>query len=92
MREPGRERPRDVVVARDDEQRPFEALQKRRRAIVLARPGAVGQVSAGDDQFGLDALDQGGQRALDLGLLDGADMQVREVEEPCWHRRRRLVH
>jgi hypothetical protein len=28
----------------------------------------------------------------DFGLLDGADMQVREVEEPRWHRRGRLVH
>lgn len=77
MREPGRERPRDVVVARDDEQRPFEPLQKRRGAIVLARPCAVRQVAARDDQFGVDALDQGAQRALDLGLLEGADMQVR---------------
>jgi hypothetical protein len=52
----------------------------------------VCQIAARDDQFGLDTLDQSAQRALDLRLLDGADMQVREVEEPCWHRRRRLVH
>jgi len=90
--EAGRERPRDVVVARDDEKWPFEPLQKRRRAVVLARPCAVCQIAAGDDQFGVDALDQGAQRMLDVRLLDGADMQVREVEEPCWHRRSRLVH
>jgi hypothetical protein len=92
MCEAGRKRPRDVVVARDDQQRPFESLQKRRRAVMLARPCTVRQIAAGDDQFGVDALDQGDQRALDLRLLDGADVQVREVEEPCWHRRRRLVH
>ena len=92
MCEAGRERPRDVVVARDDQQRPFESLQKRRRADMLVRPCTVCQIAAGDDQFGVDALDQGDQRALDLRLLDGADVQVREVEEPCWHRRRRLVH
>jgi len=90
--EAGRERPRDVVVARDDQQRPLESLQKCRRAVVLARPCAVRQIAAGDDQFGVDALDQGAERTLDLRLLDGADMQVREVEEPCWHRRSRLVH
>ena len=92
MCEPGRERPRDVVVAGDDQQRSFEPLQKRRRAVVLARPCAVRQIAAGDDQFGVDALDQGAQRTLDVRLLDGADMEVREGEEPCWHRRSRLVH
>jgi hypothetical protein len=91
-REPGRKRPRDVVVAGDHEQGAPEPLEKRRRAIVLAGAAAVGEVAAGDDQFRVDALDQGGQRALDLGLLDGADVQVGEVKEPCWHRRKRLVH
>ena len=92
MRESGRERPRDVVVARHDEQRSFEPLEKGCRAVVLGRARAVCQIPARNDQFGADALDQSAQRALDLRLLDGADMQVREVEEPCWHRRRRLVH
>jgi hypothetical protein len=80
------------VVARDDQQGSFEPLQKRRCAVVLARPCAMRQIAACDDQFGVDALDQGAQRTLHVRLLDGADMQVREVEEPCWHRRSRLVH
>jgi hypothetical protein len=92
MRESGWERPRDVVVARDDEQRSFEPLEKRGRAVVLGRARAVCQIPAHNDQFRADALDQSAQRALDLRLLDGADVQVREVEEPYGHRRRRLVH
>jgi len=73
-------------------QRPFEPLEKPGCAIVLARLCAVRQIPAHDDQFGVDALDQSAERPLDFRLLDGADMQVRQVEEPCWHRRRRLVH
>ena len=92
VREPPLERPRDVVVARDHEQRPLQASQKLRSSAMLVGPSAVCQVAGGDDQSGVGALDEGAQRTLDLRLLDGADMQVREVEEPCWHRRRRLVH
>ena len=91
-REAGGESPRDVVVARDHEQRSLEPSQKGRCALVLLAAATVGEIAAGDDQLGLDAVDQRVERALDLGLLDGADVQVREVEEPCWHRRRRLVH
>jgi len=92
MREPPLKRPRDVVVARDHEQRTFQASQKLRRTVMLLRPSAVCQVARGDDQSGVGALDEGAQRTLDFRLLDGADVQVREVEEPRGHRRRRLVH
>ena len=92
MREASRERPRNVVVARDDEERPPEPLEKRCRAVVLFRPCAVGQIPARNDQLGVDALDQRTERPFYLRLLDRADVQVREVEEPCRHRRRRLVH
>jgi hypothetical protein len=59
---------------------------------VLLAPAAVRQIPAYDDQFRVNALDQTAQRGFDPWLLYGADVQVRQVEEPCWHRRRRLVH
>ena len=80
------------MITGDDHQRSPEPLQERGRAVVLIGPSTVSEIPAHDDQFGVDALDQGAQRMLDVRLLDGADMQVREVEEPCWHRRSRLVH
>ena len=92
MREPSLEGPRDVVVARDHEQRPLQPSQKVRRTAMLLGPSAVCQVAGGDYQSGVGALDEGAQRTLDFRLLDGADVKVREVEEPCGHRRRRLVH
>jgi hypothetical protein len=73
---PGWEGPRDVVIPGDHEQRRPEPLQKSCRAIMLAGPPSVRQVAAGDDQIRPDTLDQGAQRALDLRLLNGADMQV----------------
>jgi hypothetical protein len=52
----------------------------------------VREVAGDNDQLRVGALDQRAKGALDLGLLDGSDMQVREVKEPYGHRRRRLVH
>jgi hypothetical protein len=91
-REAAAEGPRDVVIAWDDEQWALEPAQKGRRSLVLVPAPAMRQIAAGDDQFRLDALDQRAESALDFWLLDGADMQVREVKEPRWHRRSRLVH
>jgi len=78
-REARGESPRDVVIARNHEQRSVEPSQKGRRALVLLAATTVGEIAAGDDQLGLDAVDQRVERAFDLGLLDGADVQVREV-------------
>ena len=62
-REPRRERVRDVVVARNgDDRRRRGARRKRGRPLVLVAAPAVGQVAAGDDQLGPQALDQRGQR------------------------------
>ena len=80
------------MITGDDHQRSPEPLEERGGAVVLIGPSTVSEIPAHDDQFGIGAVDQRTQRGLDLWLLDGADMQVREVEEPCWHRRRRLVH
>ena len=92
VREPGGEGVRDVVVARNHEQRAGESLQEGRCALVLLGRSAVRQIAARDDQTGVDALDQGVERTLDFRRLDGADMQVGKVKEPRWHRRSRLVH
>ena len=92
VRQPGRERPGDVMVAWNDYKRPSETLEERGGAVVLLGSAAVGQIAACDDQRGVDAVYQSAQRGLDPRLLDGADMEVRQVEEPCGHRRRRLVH
>src|SRR5256885_2223863 len=88
--EAGREGVWDVVVARNHEQRPLEALQECRCAVVLLGPASVRQVAARDDQLGVGALDQSGESPLYIRLLDGADVQVRQVKEPRWHRRSRL--
>jgi hypothetical protein len=74
--EAGGERVRDVVVARNREERPFETVQERCRSVVLLGAAAVGEIAARDDQMGVDALDQRLERALDVRRLGGADMQV----------------
>src|SRR6188472_3039103 len=51
---------------------------------MLAGTAAVREIAAGDDQVGLDALDQRGQAALDVGRFLGAHVDVRDMEEPCW--------
>jgi hypothetical protein len=80
------------VVAGDHQQRAAKSLQKTGRAFVLLGPAAVREIAAGDNQSGVDTLDQSVERTLDFRRLDGADMQVGEVKEPRWHRRSRLVH
>ena len=65
----------------------------RRRAgclLVLVTPAAVRQVAAGDDELGRDPLDQVGQRALEDVVVAGPEMEVRDVEDACLHRRSRL--
>src|SRR5207249_4665795 len=50
VREPPLESPRDVVVARDHEQRALQASQKLRLTAMLLGPSTVRQVAGGDDQ------------------------------------------
>src|SRR5207342_2297957 len=82
--EPGRERVGNVVVARDRQHRGSQGAEICGRRGVLVRLSAVREVSACDDEFGLDSLDQGSQAALGGGSFRGADVEVREVQEPCW--------
>jgi hypothetical protein len=62
--------------------------------VVLAGTAAMGQVAAGDDQFGIDGLDQVDQARLDLQLGAAAYVEVREVKDSCpagGHSRGRLA-
>jgi hypothetical protein len=68
------------VVAGNGNDRGVEALENRGCPLVLVGTPAVGQVPAGDDQIRLQAVDQGGQRRLDVGAPAGADVQVGDVE------------
>ena len=67
MREAGRERVRDVVVPGDHEQRAAEPAQVGGCALVLAPAATVREVARGDDQVGLNPLDQRLETALDPG-------------------------
>ena len=83
------------MVSRDDEQRPLERAQERRRARVLLRPVAVSEVTARDDELGIELADERAQGALDLRLLRRAGVQVGNVKNPhrphlglrlqCWY-------
>ena len=52
--------------------------------------GPVREVTAGDDQLGLDPLDEGSQPGLDRGVRPGSEMQVGDVENAGGHDRGRL--
>ena len=66
----------DVVVPGDDEQRPPEASEEGRGALVLSPPAAMSEVAGDGDQLGLDALDQRPQTPLDPSLLHASRVQV----------------
>lgn len=89
--EPGRERVRDVVVARDREEREAQAAQEPSGALVLVPAAPVRQVSARDDQLGPRPLDQRGERSLDDRILARSGVQIRDVEDPRRHRARRVL-
>ena len=72
------------MVARDDEQRPPEALEVTRGRLVLARRAAVGQVAARDHELRLDPLDQLADPGADRLVVERpsrAEMQVRHVKD-----------
>jgi hypothetical protein len=78
------------VVARHGEDGRAEALQERRRPLVLIRPSAVRQVTRRDDERRLDRRHQLAESRLHGPLVAGADVQVGEVDQPDWHDRSTL--
>jgi hypothetical protein len=69
----------DVVVARNRQNRPIEALEEVGGAVVLLGTPPVGQVAARDDQLGIDALDEAREARLKPRLFAAADVKIREV-------------
>jgi hypothetical protein len=90
LREPGRERVRDVVVPGDHEQRPSQPSQVLGCVLVLGPAATVREVARGDDQVGLNPLDQRLETALDARLRLASHVQIGDVKEAYWHRRSRL--
>lgn len=80
----------DVVVARHRQHRCRQALQQRRHSFVLVGPAAVREIARGHHELGLDAVDEGPQRALDEGLLARSDVDIGDVDQASWHSRGRL--
>ncbi len=78
------------MIAGNDEQRTAERTQERRGAVVLLGPASVREVAARDDECRVDALDQAFEGALDGRHFVRPDMDVRDVENPGGHGRRRL--
>jgi len=50
----------------------------------------MGQVAARDDELGREPLDEHGQRRPQRGILRGASVEVREVQDSRCHGRSRL--
>jgi len=74
----------DVVVSGDDQEWGAEGAEESGRGLVLVRPAAVREVTARDDEVGRDALDELGERALELRVVQSiprAEMKVRHVED-----------
>jgi hypothetical protein len=71
----------NVVVTGHGENGSTDALEEPCGAVVLFGTAPVGQVTARDDQLGVDALDQVGKARLEPRLLVCAHMKIREVKE-----------
>jgi hypothetical protein len=78
------------VIAWNGNDGSAQVTEKRGRLVVLVAASAVGEIAAGDDQLGPQSLDQREKRRLRVGAPVGADMQVGDVENPCWHGRTTL--
>ena len=78
------------MVARDDEQRRPERAQQLRRGLVLLRRAAVGEVAARDHELRLEPLDERSRAPIPQSTAFGADVQIRDVQDACKHRRSRL--
>ncbi len=83
-------RVREVVVAGHGEHRDAERAEEPVRALVLGAAAPVREIAGGDDHLGRDPLDERGERALDLGVLPLAHVEVGDVEDACGHDRMRL--
>ena len=79
------------MIPGDDEERPLERAQERRRPRLLGGPVPVGQVAGGDDELGLRLVDERAEIGLHLRLLPRARVQVGHVQHAKgWHRAGRL--
>jgi hypothetical protein len=77
--EASREGVRDVVIPRNRQHRPVEAVEEPRGAGELVLPSPVAQIAARDYQFRLEALDQNRRPMLDRIVVTRSVMEVREV-------------
>jgi hypothetical protein len=78
------------VVSRHGEDGSFEAAEQRRRPLVLVRPSAVRQVARGDHDRGFDPRDEVAESPSRGAVIPGADVEIRDVNEPDWHDRSTL--
>jgi hypothetical protein len=81
---------RNVVIAGNRQHRRRQAAQQRRDTLVLVALPAVREVACGDDEIGLDTIDEGPEGALDQGLLAGSDVDVGDMNQASGHSRGRL--
>ena len=88
--EAGGERVRDVVVAGNDQQRRTERTQKAGGRVVLLRCASVAEVAAYDHELRHKPVDEWAQRQFCGRGLRRADVQIRNVQDACEHRRSRL--
>ncbi len=70
---------RYVVIARYRQYGAGEAVQEARGVGELILAAAMAEVSAGDDELGLKALDQNGCAALDRVVVPRSEMEIGEV-------------
>jgi hypothetical protein len=84
-REAGGHRVRDVVIAGDREHRRPERAEESRRARELIRAAAVAEVTAGDDELGLEALDQNRRTALNRVVVARPEVQIGQVKNARNH-------
>jgi hypothetical protein len=89
-REARRRQQRDVVIARNRQHGCRQVAEHRRHPLVLITPPAVREVTCGDHEIGLNAVDEGPQGALEEGLLAGSDVNVGDVDQARRHSRGRL--
>ena len=78
------------MVPGDREHRRAERAQERGGPLVLVAPAAVRQVAARDHQLRVVPLQEGLHRALEVGILVGAEVEVGDVENACHVGRSRL--